>query len=345
MRVLHVILSSGFAGSERYVADLANEQARTGHAVRVVVASGHRDAQGRSVVDALSPQVTWQAIPRWFLSGRALAQVARDFAPDVLHAHLRKATRRVAALRAWPWRLRLPALATLHIRYNHPIYLRMDALVCNADWQLQEIPAHYRGRVQRLDMLLAPYPPVTPERVQALRQELGAGDGHYLIGVVGRLTREKGVHLLVEALQRAGLPQARLAILGDGREAAALRSQLTSQMRLPGFRHDVKDCYAAFDLLVCPTLRMESGPLVLLEAWQAGTPVLASDLGGCRELVRRHGGQLFPPGDVEALAQQLRDCHAAGRQRHPVDLSSHRIDAVSRQVTALYESLVAHHAA
>jgi glycosyltransferase involved in cell wall biosynthesis len=236
-------------------------------------------------------------------------------------------------------------VATLHIRYNHPIYLRMDALVCNADWQLQEIPPQYRGRVQRFDMLLAPHPPVAPDRVQALRRELGADDTHYLIGVVGRLTREKGVHLLVEALRHAGLPEARLAILGDGREAAGLRTQLTPQMHMAGFRKDVKACYAAFDLLVCPTLRMESGPLVLLEAWQAGTPVLASDLGGCQELVRRHGGHLFPPGDIGALVQALQRCHAAGRQRQVVDLASHRIEAVSEQMTALYASLAASHAA
>ncbi|MFM1886437.1 MAG: hypothetical protein RL026_1594 [Pseudomonadota bacterium] len=338
MRILHVILSRGFAGSERYVAELAAQQQREGHEVHVVVARDHRDGGGRSIVDALPASVARSEIPRWWRSSARLASLVAAFQPEVVHAHLRKAARRVATLRVRHG-LRVPCVATLHIRYNHPVYLQMDALLCSAAWQAAEIPATYRGTVFTLPMLLAPHPRLDEGRRAALRAGWGAGPTDLLVGVVGRLTREKGTHVAIEGFRRARLPGARLMILGDGREARRLRALLTPDMSLPGFRRDVRDCQAAFDVLVCPTLRMESGPLVILESLDAGTPVIASDLGGCGELLRQHGGDLFPPGDADALAAALARHHAGARQRHQPDLSVHRIDAVSARLGMIYRQL------
>ncbi len=69
-------------------------------------------------------------------------------------------------------------------------------------------------------------------------------------------------------------------------------------------------------VLVLPSLFMESYGLVLIEALAAGTNVLASDRGACRELIEDAGaGYLFPPGDANNLAMQLvriRQAHQAG---------------------------------
>src|SRR3546814_16031842 len=80
-----------------------------------------------------------------------------------------------------------------------------------------------------------------------------------------------------------------------------------------GWRKDLKDVYQSLDLFVCPS-RFEPLPRVMLEAYDAGVPVISSDAGGCPELVEEYGGDLFPREDVPALTALL-ERHA--RERAP----------------------------
>src|SRR3546814_3589798 len=87
-----------------------------------------------------------------------------------------------------------------------------------------------------------------------------------------------------------------------------------------------KDVYQSLDLFVCPS-RFEPLPRVMLEAYDAGVPVISSDAGGCPELVEEHGGDLFPREDVPALIALL-ERHARERApRRQVDLSAHPVDS------------------
>jgi glycosyltransferase involved in cell wall biosynthesis len=111
-------------------------------------------------------------------------------------------------------------------------------------------------------------------------------------------------------------------------------------VHLAGYRADVKDCYQAFDLFVCPSRREPLGRVVL-EALDAGTPVLASATDGPSELHARHGGDLFPVGDVAALAARLRHHYQARTARTEHDLSAYHIDTVARETLAAYRELTA----
>lgn len=128
---------------------------------------------------------------------------------------------------------------------------------------------------------------------------------------VGLLVERKGVHLLLDALARARhtLPEdVTLTVVGDGPERAALQARaaatgLDGRVRFLGFRDDVPDLLARADGFVLPSL-LEQQPLVLLEALGAGLPVLATDVGGVRDLVG-DTGLVVPAGDVPALARGL----------------------------------------
>jgi glycosyltransferase involved in cell wall biosynthesis len=69
---------------------------------------------------------------------------------------------------------------------------------------------------------------------------------------------------------------------------------------------DVPKALGALDVLVVPSIWAENSPLVIHEAFLAGVPVIASDIGGIPELVTHEvNGLLFPVGDVDALARAL----------------------------------------
>jgi glycosyltransferase involved in cell wall biosynthesis len=335
LKILHVVLSRGFAGSERSTAESCNEQCQR-HDVTLALRRDHRKA-GASIVDHLDPRVHVVLLPRRLLTQWRLARLVRQLVPDVIHCHLRRATRLVSRIAT-----RAVKVTTLHIGVNGPHFGAMDGIICNARWQLREVPAGFRGLVHKANNSLVPQPRLAPDRVAALRAELGAAPGDFLIGGVGRLAAVKGWDTLIDAVRSLPpQPALRVVILGQGSDAAALRQRAAADPRiaLPGFRRDVKDLYQAFDVFVCPS-RFEPLPRVMLEAMDAGTPVIASDADGCRELVEDYGGDIFPVGDVAALAALLAEHARAPRGRTRIDLSAHHVPAANAASEAFYQRLL-----
>jgi glycosyltransferase involved in cell wall biosynthesis len=130
-----------------------------------------------------------------------------------------------------------------------------------------------------------------------------------VIGVVARLQPEKGVDVF---LQAAGLissryPRARYMIVGDGPERSRLAARarslgLEGVVRFPGAPPDARSLLPDMDLLVVPS-RSEGSPLVVLEAMEAGLPVVATRVGGIPEQIgHEREGLLVPPDNAEALA-------------------------------------------
>lgn len=154
----------------------------------------------------------------------------------------------------------------------------------------------------------------------ALQQHLGL-QGRTVLGFAGSFYGYEGLHLLVEALRRL-LPQRpdlRLLLVGGGAQEQALKEQvaaagLQAQVIFTGrVPHDqVQRYYELIDLLAYPRLPIRLTELVTplkpLEAMAQGRVLVASDVGGHRELIR-HGetGWLCPAGDAGALAQAIAD--------------------------------------
>ncbi len=334
MRIAHIILSRGFAGSERATAEMANAQAAAGHSVMVVIKRNHTNRAGISIRQWIDPGVGVAEVGDWFPRagiGRALA----EFVPDVIHGHLRRSTRMLARLGP-----PAPTVATLHISVNGPHFAYLDGIICIARWQHSGIPAGYDGLVFDINLAYVPHRRLSPEEIAALRLRLGVGPKDFLVGGVGRLARSKGFDTLIEAFNRARLADSKLVIFGDGRERSKLERLCTEAVSLPGFKTDVKDYYQVFDLFVCPS-RREPLPYVLLEALDAGVPIVASRALGNVELLETYPGDLFPVEDVGALAELLKRHHAARAPRVRHDLSAYAFDTVMARTEAAYRALIA----
>jgi glycosyltransferase involved in cell wall biosynthesis len=174
----------------------------------------------------------------------------------------------------------------------------------------------------------------------------------------GRLVREKGADVLVDAL--AALPGVRAVIAGDGPEleplrALAARRGLADRVELPG-RLDRAELERRADrawVQVVPGRWEEPFGNVATEAMARGTAVVASALGGPAETVRDGvTGALVPPGDAAALADALRPLladravaerlGAAGRE---VARAEYTHDRVLDRVETVHREMVAAHAA
>lgn len=332
MRIAHVILSSGFAGTERATAEMCNAHCRD-HEVLLVLKRDHATAKGVSIRQWVEPEVQVVEVGNWLPKG-GIARALDQFAPEVIHAHLRRSTRMLARIQP-----RAPTVATLHLTVNGPHFAAMDGLICIADWQRHDIPADYRGRIFHINESLIPNRRLDAREIAGLRADLGVAPHEYLIGGVGRLARSKGFDLLIDAFRQAALSDAKLVILGEGRERRRLERRCTSAILLPGFRAHVKDCYQAFDLFVSPS-RSEPLGRVVLEALDAGVPIVAAATLGPSEILKAYPGDLFPIGDVAALAEHLRRNHAARTPHRRHDLGPYHLDQVAKDTLAAYRELI-----
>ncbi len=156
---------------------------------------------------------------------------------------------------------------------------------------------------------------VMPMGVEMKPRAVGAqADGLPHILFIGRLTRIKGVDVLIEALRdESGV---RLTIAGDGPEREALECLAAACPISVEFLGHVNAArrdalLASSDVVVIPSRvlgdRSEGTPVVCLEAMAAGRAVIASRTGGLAEIVRdTHNGLLCEPEDAAMLAEKLR---------------------------------------
>ena len=151
------------------------------------------------------------------------------------------------------------------------------------------------------------------------RDALGLSGEQFVVGWVGRVTHEKGLDVMLEGLRRLPDLPILLAVVGEGREREALgrRAVEISQadrVRWLGMVPDGGRYFSAFDLYVLSS-RTEGTPITLLEAMEAGVPIVTTAVGGIPDVVSGQEAWLVPPDDPAALAGAIRDAYGSPQER------------------------------
>ena len=189
---------------------------------------------------------------------------------------------------------------------------------------------------------------------ESARSELGIASTAFVVGIVARLTTQKGHQVLLQAF--AALAEshqdAQLVVVGDGPRRAALDRLATSlgiadNVLFTGSRRDARRLLAAFDVFALSSVH-EGLPVTVLEAQAAALPVVATDCGSLRDVVTDAiDGFLVPVADGAALSarlallagnQELRETMGrAARARVERDF---RLETVARAYESLLTELV-----
>ena len=147
------------------------------------------------------------------------------------------------------------------------------------------------------------------------REALGLGNTFPVIGYVGRISPEKNLEtwLRAAALVARQHPESRFVFVGEGRDDELLNQlkncasalDIANNVHFLGYREDLPSIYAAFDLFFLSS-RTEGICNSLLEAMAMEIPIVATDVGGTKELIMDgQTGYLLPDGDVEGMARAL----------------------------------------
>ncbi|OLC95389.1 MAG: hypothetical protein DMG35_12035 [Acidobacteria bacterium] len=193
--------------------------------------------------------------------------------------------------------------------------------------------------------------------MQEARKKLGLEAADPLIAVASRLAPKKGLEDMIQAFPQIHEfhPHARLVLLGEGPSQIELERQAQStglgdRIHFLGFRRNVPELLAAFDVIAQPSIS-EGLSLAILEAMAAGKPVVACDIPGNREIITSGvNGILAPPSDPPALAMAFRsllDNSAYARKLGDTAQADCRKrfsqDRMLRQTLSLYDALLVGH--
>ncbi|MFD9793441.1 glycosyltransferase family 4 protein [Streptomyces sp. NPDC059070] len=366
MHVLHLVQPVE-GGVARVVADLVRDQVRDG--LRVSVAC---PADGRLAAEAagLGADVHgWEATrapgPALFGEVRRAARIVARLRPDVVHAHSAKAgvAARLAVRgrvptvfqpHAWSFEAVTGPVAVASRLWERAAVRWTARVVCVSEGERRTgeragIPARWSVVPNGVD-LERHRPPLPGEDPRAALPALAQLPPQaQLVVCVGRLCRQKGQDVLLRAWPEvtAELPGARLVLVGDGPEEAALRAAAPEGVVFAGAVTDTAAWYRAADVVVLPS-RWEGMALAPLEAMACQKPVVVTDVGGSAESLPP-GHALFclvPPDSPQALVravgalllnEPLRE--TLGDQGHQHVTTTHDVRRTAETIADLYREL------
>jgi glycosyltransferase involved in cell wall biosynthesis len=363
MRVVIFVASLGSGGAERVAVRVAGWLLEAGHEVSLLTLSAeqtdfYRAPQGvfRTGLDLQRPSrgllaPVLENFRRWLAVRRFVRERSADVVLSLgdrsnvlmLLATIGLGCRLIISERADPVLERLSRGWSLLRRLTYPLAtLHVSQSTYASDWmklRFPSLPCRVIGNAGDL--------------VQQAKSVSGrAVDGPLRLIAVGRLSRQKGVDILLEAFSRAlhrSTVRMELVLVGDGedREVLQVRASelgLNANVRFIGRREDVDMQMRAADVFVLPS-RSEGFPNALIEAMSIGLPVIAARCrGGVEDILgeeRERYGLEFLPGDVKGLVDcilrlagdaDLRGVFALRSLQRAADYSPERIAAEWREV-------------
>lgn len=253
-----------------------------------------------------------------------LRELLRDRKPDIVQTHAVKShfLMKLSRPSGVPW-------LAYHHGYTDPdfkmrVYNQLDrwslpaadrvVTVCKPFAEMLVRSGVARDRIRVLGNSIEYFPGPGTEIISDLRIKRNLAEGMPVVLAIGRLSAEKGHRYLVDAAAILKREQPALdfkvLILGEGHELPRLERQveklgLQSTVQFPGHQHNPLRYYALASVFVLPSLS-EGSPNVLLEAMMAGTPAIATRVGGVPEMVEDERSALIvKPGDAAPLARAI----------------------------------------
>ena len=358
MNILEIISGKSINGACVYCSLLIKELVKRGHQITLAAPPESWIWEQVSELPIQRIESTLQRIPPGEL--RRLATHIQKNNIDVIHTHMSRAHTIGIFLK---WMTGAKCVATAHNRYFQLHWRFNDFVIANS-----EATRKYHCRVNGVNPRRTATIPCfvdlkrfssVPERLHWVgRRQVRSGDDEPLLGVIGEVTERKGQIHLFRTLPRLlqSHPDLKLAVIGRYDKTRPYDKQLRSFLMRNGLyrkviwayeRDHIEKIIAALDVCVVPSIEEPQG-MVALEAMAAGTPVVATRVGGLPEMIQDgFNGLLVEPRNEEQLADAilkvLGDPELGSRLAQNASqwvASEYAPEKLTAQVEATFDSLV-----
>lgn len=301
-----------------------------------------------------------------FRAFREIYEIIKSTKPDILHVNPGKIGLMAAIAGRWQG---LPIVFTPHgfvfteakgiikkIAYrilDGAVAFLADAILCISEEDKKTAVKHWISRSEKCVVIYNGIDTIQFFEKQSAREKLALPDDKFIIGTIANSFHTKGLDVLIHSASiiHKNISKDILFVnIGSGPLESQLRKQIeleNAQMyfKMLGSIDNASVYLPAFDLFLLPSLK-EGLPYVILEAMQAGLPIVASDVGAIREVLSG-AGFLIKPGSPEEILSAVRFAF-----QHPKELEQKAMQAQKRsslftidqmilQTEGLYKKLLA----
>ncbi len=370
-KIIHTTCHTEFGGLEKRIFNESCWMAKRGHEI-IIAAPRNTPLYDKSKENGfltLDAEFKRTSLVRDFF---ALKTLFKKFRPHILNTHGNEDSK-IALSAAMGTGIPLRILSrhiSAHVKkswYNTLLYKHLcHQVFTTADYTTRHLMETFdipKERVQTVSSGIIP-----PERLldktgarENLTREFGLDSPTRFVGFVGRVSRDKGVDIIIRAFHRVAsqIPH-HLAVIGTGTDgylaelkACAKDLDIGHRVHFTGFREDIWPYYRGLDCSMLASrdingIPFEGIPQSILEAMYAGCPVIGSMSGGIPDVIRHDStGLLFRTDDEEDLSEKLlQTLNDKGATRNRLEKAfrmvqdHHTINAMGNKILGIYQNFL-----
>ncbi len=358
MIICQIITSLVYGGAEKLLVNFSNVLVEK-HEIHIIYLKGEPKLKL-----SFHPRIKVYHVPLGLSCAKNIRSLVKKINPDVVHTHLGHADLiGMYACRGLPMKLYC-TMHNVYFKWNwkddliffiYSILFNTIAKKCKVIAISQSVFHHVEKKLHvskaNIKLIHNAIPNIVVEKSKdKLREELNISENSFCALFVGRLEIQKSVETILFAAKELGnsIPNLCIIIVGEGKlkeklQNLASKLGVLERVFFVGSTPNPEEYFSASDIFVLPSV-FEGLGIVVLEAFRASVPVIATNIEGPKELIRDGiNGLLFEPKDYKQLSDQILKIYKSlefrkhiGDNGYKSYLDKYDINSYSKQLEALY---------
>ena len=324
IKIIHINLSQGFAGSERHMVDLINYQSKNYKTYLIKLKKNtfinYSIVKKKTKIYKISK----------FFKKNSLKKIIKKINPDIIHTHLGDASRIIS--KNWG---NFKLVATCHMNYKKKHYTNHDGIIVINKTQEKIIKKQFYNKILRIN-LWAPSIKSKRQSKIYLLNKLKIKNKSYIFGSVGRFHYQKGFDLILKIFNKLQLKNCYLILIGNGHTDYKEIYKNNSKIKILGHKNNPKNYLKIFNTFVFPS-RWESFGLSLIEAMNEKLPIITSLNEGNKDWIKKHNVTLFNSDNENQLKKALLKHYLRKPKKQKYNLNDFQPNIIIKKINKFYK--------
>ena len=326
IKIIHINLSSGFAGTERHMIDLINFQSKEYETYLIKL------KKNAFINYSIVTRKTKIYEISNFFKKTFLKKIIQKIDPDIIHTHLGDASRIVS--KNWG---NFKLVATCHMNYKRKHYTNHDGIIALNKTQEKIIKKQFFNKILRIHLWA---PSIKSEKYSKnyLLNELNIKKNSYVFGSIGRFHHQKGFDFILKIFDKLQLEKCYLILIGNGHADYKKVYKNNHRIKILGHKNNPDDYLKIFNTFVFPS-RWESFGLSLIEAMRNSLPIITSVNEGNRDWIKQFNVTRFDIDNENQLKNALFKHYLKKLKKQKYNLNDFQPNIIIKKINKFYKSI------